>query len=735
VLFESLATRLRPFARADATQISESPCRRLAPNRPYGLSELQHRVHQYTGVSGQRAELLVDTAPTRCRAPCRRVTQCHYDHFVETKQVRAGRETILAYVDRASAVDIVSEFIWNALDAEAMNVDTTVSVGELGAPEEVIVRDDGHGIAADRAEEYFLTHGESWKRTARFSPTASRPLHGHLGRGRFLGYGIAERIRWRSVSSSEDGFTEIDIRGRRDAPHEYEFDGPWQVQGLAGTTVEMQLRQISRVAGLTTVEFQLQLTARLAASLLALPTVSVTYRNTRLNPQDHIVFDTDLDLELDPSILRGKSAPRLRIVEWTADMGSKTLFLCDDRGGVVTDFKLGRLPPSPVHWTAYLQWEGFRDPNLMGQADLRAPDIVHGEMLEAAHDTVTAYLLRRFEEQKGNILAEWQAEGVYPYEGAPQTATEEIEREVFDIVAVVASPGIGRNVTQKRLSLRLLQQATRAEPSHTRKILSSVLDLTPGEQEVLVELLERTKLASIIKSAQTVADRADFTHGLRGLLYADETRTQFREVDQLHPMLVNEPWIFGDEWDFSLSEVGLTRLVRTLITKENEEAEFASNPVILESGKRGRVDMVFTRHLPESERTRHLVVELKRPKRLTMTEFGQVNNYASAITGHSEVVGAPHFWDFWLVGTEIEQAVRNLYSDPTVRPGLTTNNAQYRIWVVTWGQLLDQAERRIRAFQSALELVSTDETSRNYLERVHAEFIPAMPARPPAASA
>ncbi|WP_158070369.1 hypothetical protein [Nocardiopsis sp. CNR-923] len=67
--------------------------------------------------------------------------------------------------------------------------------------------------------------------------------------------------------------------------------------------------------------------------------------------------------------------------------------------------------------------------------------------------------------------------------------------------------------------------------------------------------------------------------------------------------------------------------------------------------------------------------------------------------------------------------MRNLYSDPA-RPGLTTNSARYRIWVVTWGQLLDQAERRVQAFRSALELVSTEQTSRDYLQSKHAEFIP-----------
>jgi hypothetical protein len=86
-----------------------------------------------------------------------------------------------------------------------------------------------------------------------------------------------------------------------------------------------------------------------------------------------------------------------------------------------------------------------------------------------------------------------------------------------------------------------------------------------------------------------------------------------------------------------------------------------------------------------------------------------------------------HDWDFWLVGTEIDDVVRNQYSD-AARPGLTTNNPRYRIWVMSWGQLLDQAERRVQAFRSALELVSTEGTSREYLQRKHAEFIPPLAA-------
>lgn len=638
-------------------------------------------------------------------------------------KVRAGKETVLAHAGRASAIEVVAEYIWNALDAESSVIEVTMATGDTDVAEEVIIADNGTGMRPEDVEDFFLTHGDSWKRTARFSPTQNRPLHGRFGRGRFHGYAIANKMRWTTVGLSDGNFAETTITGHYSTPDEFNIAGPISSSGPTGTTVHFETRQIPKVVSLTDPSSGLQLTAMLAASLLALPKVVVKYRGARLNPQDHIVADITLEIALDPKYLRGKPAPQLRFVEWSSDMKAKTMFLCDERGNVVTEFKPASLPPAPISWTAYLQWEGFRDPELMSGADLRVPETLHGELLGAAIESLRKHLQLRLDDQKGRILAEWVRQGVYPYKGEPQSAAEEVEREVFDIVAVVASPAIGKDVTQKKLSLKLLQEATRTKPSRTNKILASVLDLSEDEQQVLIDLLERTKLASIIRSAQTIADRADFIRALRTLLYTDSVRREFREVDQLHPLLVNEPWIFGDEWNLALSEVGLTRLIKELLVNVEKEAEFSAEPVVLPSGKKGRVDMAFSRHLPESERTRHLVVELKRPKTIRMAEFSQVTDYATAIVRHPQVVDSPHTFDFWLIGTEIDDAVRNQYSDPS-RPGLTTNHAKYRLWVMSWGQLLDHAERRIQAFQTALELSSSDAASRQYLQRKHAEFIP-----------
>jgi hypothetical protein len=68
--------------------------------------------------------------------------------------------------------------------------------------------------------------------------------------------------------------------------------------------------------------------------------------------------------------------------------------------------------------------------------------------------------------------------------------------------------------------------------------------------------------------------------------------------------------------------------------------------------------------------------------RATMKEFGQLNDCTTAITGHSEVAGTPNEWDFWLITTDVNDAVRNLWSN-TSQPGLVMTGPQYRLWIMT----------------------------------------------------
>lgn len=639
--------------------------------------------------------------------------------------LQSGKDRVLSLANRASAVDAITELIWNSLDAEATSVEVSASINEFGAPTELVVTDNGHGIAAHRAWSLFLTEGDSWKKDKRFSDSLRRPLHGQMGRGRLITYSVAERVEWSSVSSTQGGPQRIVIRGTRESPNGFDILDPEDVNEPAGTTVLLTLRDIQKAAKIADEGFEQGVVERLAESLISLRGVAVRWRGRLLDPERAIRSHDEVPLTgIEPDVLHGYPSPTLTVIEWNRPFGSKEIILCDDAGSAITNHRPSGLPAVPFSWSAYLRWSGFRDPELMGVADLHVPKIRHPDILSATERALTKYLAARFATERGRIVQVWKEEGVYPYLNEPDSQLATAERNLFDVVAVLASSAIPTTgKAQKRLSLQLLRAALRAEPSRLGTALEGVLSLPEDELKSLEFLLKRTELGSLIRSAHRVANRLDFLAGLSSILYTDKTARVFREVDQLHPILIREPWLFGDEWDSSLSEHGLTKVVRTAV-EASGEAILALKPVRLESGKGGRVDMLFHRHIYESQLTRHLVVELKRPAKLDMTHFSQVANYAQAITDHPEVAKSPHKWDFWLVGTDMEATVNAQRQNDNSQPGLVRDYGAYRLFVITWGELLDQLRHKLEWYREELAISPTEATGLAYLEKSHQEFLP-----------
>ncbi|WP_439382087.1 ATP-binding protein [Amycolatopsis lexingtonensis] len=85
--------------------------------------------------------------------------------------VRVGRDHLGQFTNR-SAVDAITELVWNGLDAEADEVDVVVETETMG-PENlryvtrVTVRDNGHGMNHERALSAFESLGDSWKKGLR----------------------------------------------------------------------------------------------------------------------------------------------------------------------------------------------------------------------------------------------------------------------------------------------------------------------------------------------------------------------------------------------------------------------------------------------------------------------------------------------------------------------------------------------------------------------------------------
>lgn len=222
---------------------------------------------------------------------------------LESRRVQAGKKTILAIPDRASGVEAVAELIWNGLDADATSVAVSMELGVLGAPITIVVADDGEGMSYTKATDVFELHGDSWKADSKFS-ASGRPMHGRHGRGRFLAYTLGTSATWETVSSEPDGLQLTRVIGRRAKPDTFDFEGPTSTDRPTGTTVTLKARDSQAVARLADEGILDQLAARLAATLLGLPDVEVTYRNQKVDPKEQVDREARIEVSADATVLQ-----------------------------------------------------------------------------------------------------------------------------------------------------------------------------------------------------------------------------------------------------------------------------------------------------------------------------------------------------------------------------------------------------------------------------------------------
>ena len=211
------------------------------------------------------------------------------------------------------------------------------------------------------------------------------------------------------------------------------------------------------------------------------------------------------------------------------------------------------------------------------------------------------------------------------------------------------------------MTAQLLHVALQERPESLETILAHAFRLTESEQEQLADMLRFSSLGAIVGAAAEVTRRLDLISTLRYVIYSPDVSAEMREVDQLHPLVKDHVWLFGESWTLSRSEVSLTNVLRAAVGGDVAlEADLLrqGDQVLLPEGKRGRVDLLLQRSLlgPRDDKQR-LVVELKRPSvHLGDKELAQVKHYARALTAHPGA--GPSKWTFWLVGSDYKSEIR-----------------------------------------------------------------------------
>ncbi|MET9654600.1 ATP-binding protein [Streptomyces sp. NPDC006460] len=626
-------------------------------------------------------------------------------------------------------VGAVKELVWNALDADATKVTVAIERSAAGAVDKVVVVDNGDGITPEGCTTAFEKIGGSWKKFSH-ATVGGRPLHGRAGQGRLRAFALGAFIRWTTVAEGIGGLHKTTVTAHNSSRNDFQIGDSAPTLEEKGTVVEAWGRQSGILDRLMADRARSQLTTEFAPYLARYPKVEIVFDGEKIDPaaviqkqsEDRIEFEHDGATE----------SAVVRIIEWDMRV-DRELHLCDGLG-VPVDITEMRIQAPGFDFTTYVLWDRMADHRgdfLLGEAS----DSPVASLLAATRNHLKAYFRQRAVERRKEVVDQWKDDGLYPYDAEPEGEAERVERETFDTVAATIHRHMPRPAKHLKATLALLRESVAHQPSNVNRILDEVFRLTSDDKQELDRLLNRTSLSSIIKASTSVADRLDFLAALSHMVFDPEAKKLVKERSQLHKILENETWVFGEHYQLLVSDRSLDQVLDRHLDRLGRDNR-SPQPVYREDGSVGIVDLMLSRSRREHDRQQHLIVELKAPKvKVSEKELQQIKSYALAVVEDAQFADVKAEWDFWLVTSEMNKLLRAETRQAGKPRGcvwdLKENEYTVRVWVKTWSELIDESKGRLQYFKEHFDHDPSVEQAMDYLRHSHLQYVPDALIPPP----
>ncbi|MEE9925819.1 MAG: ATP-binding protein [Brucella anthropi] len=630
--------------------------------------------------------------------------------------LKATHDHLVKVASTKDPLKAISEFVWNALDADAEEVSVDFQTNALGGIEAIVIRDNGTGISRQRAQTSFENLGDSWKLKVRRTNRFSRAMHGKAGQGRLKFFSLAHKASWKSIYQEDKELIGLEIRISSDALHKAEVDPqPLTEEKSTGTVLTLTGLK-DTFDWLLGHEARLQFSMVFAPYVMQYPNVKIFYSGHIIDP--NVVVDESCELQTVAVVCPNRAVRDLsiRVIEWKSKSEGRRIHLGGEKGIVLGSQPANITAPGfDFSVYAYSQFfEELANSNLLDLEGLADPDF--GAVLEYIRSTVGDYFRTRQAERSASLIQDLKNAGIYPYTDDPQTAIERKEREVFDIAThAVSSYSTAFKKADnplKKITLSLLREAVAHNPESVTRILRAVFDLPKSRQDDFSSLLKRTELGHIISASSLIADRVVTLRVLHDMVFDPKRNLTVKERGELDAIVRDNTWIFGESFHFTVAEAGLTRIMQRVaddlgITLDKNKR--LKKP----DGKTGRLDVFMGRLVPhpDPKHREYLVLELKRPKLvISRKETDQIEDYANALVNLPEFKGTSTCWNFYLITGEYDKTVNGRITQKDRPVGVLIDQPNYKIWVKTWSELIRDAESRLQFVQDKLQVeVDADE--------------------------
>jgi hypothetical protein len=250
-----------------------------------------------------------------------------------------------------------------------------------------------------------------------------------------------------------------------------------------------------------------------------------------------------------------------------------------------------------------------------------------------------------------------------------------------------------------------------------------VLKLPKRKRQELATLLRNVSLSSIISAAKIVADRLKFLAGLEAILFDAGPKQRLKERSQLHKIIADNCWLFGEGYGLSVNDRSLTEVLRQHRLQLGGDVVIDDEPVKHVTQQRGIVDLMLSRAIRQHRANdlTHLVVELKAPKvKIDSKEITQIEGYAFSVARDERFRDVNTEWSFWALSDDYGDFAAQKILDSS---GLIYQKGNIKIFVKSWAQVLDDNRSRLQFFQEKLEYQANKEEALEFLHERYSAFM------------
>lgn len=644
--------------------------------------------------------------------------------------VEAGRN-VLYGAAKCEPVEALAELIWNSFDADAHCVEVTTKRNELTGLDWIEVRDNGTGFEVS-VKKAFGIFGTSVKQQ-RDKTSSGRIQHGSEGRGRYKALTLGTHITWTSIAKHFDTYIKTVITVDSDSPDRLSpLEEAIEKPECTGTAVKVE--QVSNEASAFFLDDVVQeLALRFAPYLLAYPGVALYVDGVKVEPNSGLLDQRHHEVSVEVDGITTTAAVHLCVWRQLDKEGravSKIYFCNQD--GFAQESQPGYIRRLSVSITAYVKSSYFDASSSAGYSRMGSMDATAKELLTRTRGLIGKLNREWLHTQAKQQVQELKDENLYPFSGEPESEVEKVEREVFDIVAEqlhVLAPSIAQDrPSDRKRKMEALRVAITTDPTVQAFLVNEVLGLKPEQQRELYEVLQHVPLASVVSMAKTVVDRLHFLVGLRHILFDTEVKKLLRERTQLHRILAQHLWLFGEEYHLAADDITLKKVL--LRHREILELDETAFEVQKEDAKNlsDIPDLVLYRTLCSHPGfVEHLVVELKAPRVVCgESEFSQIKRYARTVAGCDDFDKSRTRWRFVLVNNAFKDDIYESEAQQRGREeGLVLDHDNYQVWAMPWSSVIQSAEGRHQFLKKRLDYqIIEDKPGLDYLRSQFAQCIP-----------